>query len=100
MVDRAHKYVYHRNPTDWFEGSVSILLDLELYVRVPGFYKNSWEFRQLILGPFTYKPKPFSKLGNIGSSGSLSLDATSEMTCESKGGSVGQEDLQCTEDLR
>ena len=79
---------------------MSIFLDLVLSIKIPFVFNESWRYRQLILGPFTYKPKPFPKLGNIGSSGSLSLDATSEMTCESKGGSVGQEDLQCTEDLR
>lgn len=52
----------------------------------------------LILGPFTLKPTPFPPVGNFDASspGSLSLDIP-DLTCESKGGSVGDEELQCWE---
>ena len=56
-------------------------------------------FSIVVLGPFEIKPPPVVPLGGVDPSGELALDFDSgnDMTCESKGGGVGAEELQCWE---
>ena len=53
------------------------------------------EFNFVLLGPLTLRPKPFDHLATI-SSGNLALKTTG-LICESKGGTVGAEEVQCWE---
>ena len=51
----------------------------------------------MILGPFKIYPPPIEPIASVDStSGELMLDM-SDLTCESKGGYVGEEELQCWE---
>jgi hypothetical protein len=95
-------------PLDWFELTITITLTISVYVKVGifinlGFVKvdiTIFEIRKdfniVILGPLKLTPSPFGKVGRVSSSGLLSLQMT-DLLCESKGGSVGAEEIQCWE---
>ena len=58
-------------------------------------FKESWDYSIVILGPLKYTPSPFDKVAEIDSAtGVLTIEMTS-LTCESKAGSVGAEEVQC-----
>ena len=59
-------------------------------------YEMREDFKEVILGPLKLTPSPFEKVGSVSSSGLLSLQKT-DLLCESKGGSVGAEEIQCWE---
>ena len=54
------------------------------------------EWNIVLLGPLTLQPSPFDEVAEVESSGQLTLKMT-DLICESKGGSVGAEELQCWE---
>jgi hypothetical protein len=59
-------------------------------VRVTVF-ERTWSYKKDIL-VLKLQPKPFKKIGTTSSNGDMSLGATdSDLTCVSKGGSVGAE---------
>lgn len=90
-------------PLDWFEAKISVILNLAVFVKVGLFIKipfvgtvelvlfeKVWEYKKNLLGPKTLRPRRFSRVGGVSSSGNLLLQEPG-LVCESKGGSVGAE---------
>lgn len=95
-------------PWDWFEIELSfgIIFNIRLTVGIIVFgqvipvLRMKLGFSIVILGPFKLKPAPFTPIGGVdSSSGLLDIDLSTgnDLTCESKGGSIGEEELQCWE---
>ena len=57
------------------------------------FYEDewSWNFKYTLLD-WKYEPKPFERVGEMSSTRTLLLQK-SDLICESKGGSVGEEGI-------
>lgn len=55
------------------------------------------EFSEVILGPITYVPEPFPHIADTLPTGELEIASSNNLICESKGGSIGAEDIQCWE---
>ena len=91
------------NPKDWFETKLSVILNLAVFIKVGLFikipfvgtielvlYEKTWEYKKNLLGPYTWKPKRFSKMADVSSDGKLEIEEDN-LTCKSRGGSVGEE---------
>lgn len=96
---------YSTSPIDWFEITMTITLQISVYIKVGLFlgffevtlYEQRFTYSQVILGPIKYTPKPFREIATLNkSSGRLSI-VSGDVTCARKGGSVGDEELQCWE---
>ena len=94
-------FVHTRNPLDWFEVRLTITLELAFYVKIGIFLKLGFvtiefvlfEFRleySIVLLSLYYHPPYPSPVGDTDSSGNLSMEE-SDLACETKGGSVGNE---------
>jgi len=79
---------------------VGVFVTVPLWGRVHlTLYELRATYTQVIMTLY-YEPQPFLPLAQKSSSGQLSLsawDQSNNMTCASKGGSVGNEELQCWE---
>jgi hypothetical protein len=67
---------------------------VRLWVKIPVFYENEWNWEFIILGPLELKPEPIVPIAEPEPTGEVVLDldlVTRDMICESKGGSVGEE---------
>ena len=78
---------------------------LAVYVKIGiflGFFEITlFELREkfdlVILGPIKYTPDPFDPVAELDLSSGILYILESDVTCESKGGSMGQETIQCWE---
>ncbi|EJK50116.1 hypothetical protein THAOC_30946, partial [Thalassiosira oceanica] len=100
------------NPLNWFTLRWQTDLNLFIYVKVGVFitvplygrshltlYELRAAYTQVIMALYN-EPQPFPPLAQKSSSGQLSLsewDPSNNVTCANKGGSVGNEELQCWE---
>ena len=96
------------NPIDWFEVTLTITLNLSLYIKVginAGFFQITlfeirFDFNLVILGPLKYTPQPFDPVARVDeNTGTLAvlLDDGMDVICESKEGTVSDERIQCWE---
>lgn len=70
---------------------MTVTLTISLYPEIwSSVYEQRWDFEFVLLGPFKYTPTPFDVVAEKDSEGVLSLLMTN-LICESKGGSVGEE---------
>ena len=95
------------SPLDWFEITLTITLDVSIYLKVGIFislgfakieftvYEKRWDYNFVLLGPLVYAPDPIEKIGETDTPGPMSLKTVDllhpDLICESKGGSVGEE---------
>ena len=98
------------NPADWFEMTLTISVNLSVYIKVgifAGFievvlYEKTWDFTIVILGPLKISPKLATKVAEMNTeTGVMSaVLGTDQLTCESKrgaGSTVSNEEIQCWE---
>jgi len=97
-------------PLDWFELTFVLNLRLSLYVKIGiylgfikiTFFKKQWTFVKPIVGPLKLTPKAFAPVAVLDAkSGVLTIKGgLGDVTCESKGGVIGAEAIQCWQTRR
>lgn len=96
------------NPMNWFEFTLSIYFELEMYIRVQIWlifdtivvYELSYSIREDIIDPIEITPEGVTPIVEV-QDGQLLLSATSEaasagLNCVSQEGSLGDETIECS----